>query len=85
MIASTKQPKPYRCLQCGETDPAKFYGYPGEKGRCKRCHTKAVLRRRRRQSGTAIDVVPDAARTEEERLAAVFGLTVHQYRDALRQ
>jgi hypothetical protein len=40
------QPKtPHRCIDCGETDPIKFYG--GKKITCKKCHNEMMMLKRR--------------------------------------
>jgi len=77
------------CLTCGETNANKFRR--DRRSRCKKCHNDYVLARYREQQralGKTPKLRPRRKRDytpAEVRLAARFGLTVEQYRDALRE
>lgn len=74
------------CKKCGDTNPDNFRDQ--RLSRCKRCHNEYVLARYREQQrslGKTPKLRPRRKRDytpAEVRLAARFGLTVEQYRQA---
>lgn len=77
---------PKLCTRCGESDPSKFND--DRCSECKKCKSAAVLARYREQQrslGKTPKLRPRRKRDytpAEVRLAARFGLTVEQYRQA---
>lgn len=85
----TRGPKPQtkrHCRKCGDTDPANFYR--GKHAKCKKC--RAIQSRESwRSRQIAAGHVPRTyanhkydGTAHERELAARFGLTVQQYREA---
>lgn len=81
--------KPHLCATCGEDRPEMFYS--DRKSQCKRCSSADHLARYHARPRVAVmrplvtrPRKPNDWTPEEIAAAAKFGLTVPQYREALR-
>lgn len=89
MGRAKKNQATHDCKTCGENDPEKFS--EGRLSRCKKCHASYVLARYREQQ-RALGRTPKLRPRKPKdfydpaivSIAAKFGLSVEQYREALR-